>query len=246
MRTRTLVVIAVMTLPAALTAQVLRLPRGGRGTAPPPAALPPEAAPVARALAYKRSRWSAEGYSFMNAIQVPSPGGVTHYTTAGTGTRAAYRYTEQWSATLDMTTSLFGDPITAQTAEAGTRFSPLPWDRTLRPFFDVRAAYMRLYDTFASPTDPSVPGGLNQQYLGEGRYSRGFGGVGGAGLEFSLTRSLALSTEMTATRNHLTVYRLTGPATIPSGNAYWLTSFRYVLGLKFNPGALHLKQNPAS
>jgi hypothetical protein len=242
MRIRALVVIALLTLPAGLTAQILRIPRTGRGTAPQPAALPPEAAPVARALAYKRSRWSAEGYSLISAVQVPTAaGGVARYTTAGTGTRAAYRYTDYLSATLDLTASFLGSPAVTQTAEIGTRFSPLPWDRTLRPFVDVRGAYMRMYDTFA---ELSVP---NQQFADVERYSRGVGGVGGAGLEYSLTRSLALTTEVSALRNRMTTYRMTGAAGIPTGTSYWLTSVRYTLGLRFNPvSALHLAQKPTS
>lgn len=249
MRTRALVVIALLSLPAGLSAQGVRLPRVGRGTRPQPAPLPPETAPVARALAYKRSRWSIEGYSLINSVRVPTAaGGVTSYTTFGTGTRADYRYTERFSATVDFTASPLGDPAITETAEIGTRFRPLPWNEEIRPFFDVRAAYMHMYDTFAFPMQTSVTaGGLNQQYVEESRYSRGFGSVAGAGLEYSLTNTLALTTELTAMRNRMTTYRLTSPTSIPSGTTYWMTSFRYTLGLKFNPvRALRLAQKPTS
>lgn len=247
MRSRALVLIALLTLPAGLTAQRIRLPRGGRGAVPQPAPLPPEAGPVTRALAYRRSRWSAEGYSLISSLQVPAAaGGVSRYTIPGTGTRADYRYTEHLSATVDMTASLPFSPTNAQTAEVGSRYSPLAWDHQLRPFFDVRAAYMRMYDMYAMPSTASIVAGApDQQFIEGGRYSRGFGGVGGAGFEYSLTRSLALTTELSAMRSRMTTYRFTGPATIPNGNTYWMTSFRYILGLKFNPvRALQLAQNP--
>src|SRR5258705_13802227 len=100
MRTRALVAIALLTLPCGLTAQVLRIPR--RGAVPDPAPLPPAAAPVARALALQRSRWSAEGYSLVSALQVPNGnGGVSRYSTFGTGTHADYRYADHLTATID-------------------------------------------------------------------------------------------------------------------------------------------------
>jgi hypothetical protein len=185
----------------------------------------------------------------ISSFQLPADGGgSTRYTTPGAGTRADYRYTERWSATVDVTASLPGAPTTAETAEVGTRFSPLAWDRELRPFFDVRAAYMRMYDAFSAQTAASVVAGAPSQQFVEGtRYSRGLGGLGGLGLEYSLTRSFALTTELSALRSRMTTYRSAGPAIIPSGSNFWMTSFRYTLGLKFNPvRALHATQKPAS
>src|SRR5437868_6025804 len=181
MRSRALVVIALLALSSEMTAQRARPPRTGRGTTPPPAALPPEAGPVSRALAYKRSRWSAEAYSLITSFQLPAVGGgVSRYLTPGAGTRADYRYTEHWSATADITASLPGAPTTAETAEVGTRFSPLPWDRELRPFLDIRAAYMRMYDAFSTQTVGSIVAGAPSQQFVEGtRYSRGMGSVAG-------------------------------------------------------------------
>lgn len=247
MRTRAVVAIALLVLPAGLTAQRLPRPPIRRGTPPQAAPLPPEAAPVARALAYKRSRWSGEVYSLINAVQFPTAdGGATSYTNFGLGTRGDYRYTDRFSATIDLTASALGSPVTTETAEIGTRFRPGPMDQALRPFFDVRAAYMHMYDLFAMPIAGSGSG-LSHQYAQEARYSRGFGSVAGAGLEYSLTRSLALTTELTAIRSRMTAYRLIGPANVPNGSTYWMTSFRYTLGLKLNPvRALYLSQNPRS
>jgi len=141
---------------------------------------------------------------------------------------------------------VFGAPTITATAEAGARFHPLPWEQTLRPFFDVRAAYMYLYDEIVTPMGTSGRiGGANQQYYETGRYSRGFGSVLGTGVEYSLTSSLALTTGLSAMRGRMTTYRQSGPATVPTGSSYWMTSFRYTLGLRYNPvRALHLAQNP--
>jgi hypothetical protein len=247
MRTHALIVIALLALPVGSEAQRLPRPRIGRGTPPQAAPLPPEAPAVARALAYRRSRWSGEAYSLINSVQIPTAdGGATSYTNFGAGTRGDYRYTDRLSATVDLTVSALGSPVTTETAEVGTRFRPAPMDQALRPFFDVRAAYMHMYDLYAMPIASTISGGgPNHQFVQEARYSRGFGSVVGAGLEYSLTRSLSLTTELTAMRNRMRTYRLIGPANVPNGSTYWTTSFRYSLGLKFNPvRALYLAQNP--
>ena len=142
--------------------------------------------------------------------------------------------------------SALGSPVTTETAEIGTRFRPGPMDQAVRPFLDVRAAYMHMYDLYAMPIAGSASGGgLNHGFIQEARYSRGLGSVVGAGLEYSLTRSLSLTTELTAMRNRMMTYRLIGPANVPNGSTYWMTTFRYSLGLKFNPvRALYLTQNP--
>lgn len=242
MRTRVLVLAALVALPSVASAQRLPRPRVGRRPTPEPAALPPQAEPVAKALAYKRSRWSAEGYMLVSRFQVPEPtGGVTAYTSVGSGTHADYRYTDHWSASIDLTASLIGSPTRAETAELGTRYSPLSWDQPLRPFFDVRAGYMHMFDpfSFASFGDPAAPGAGSAS-----RYTRGFGAVTGGGFEYSLTRSLALTSAVSVMRSRMSTYRIT-PGTIPNGTTFWMTTVRYTLGLKFSPTrSLQLAQSP--
>jgi hypothetical protein len=174
-------------------------------------------------------------------LQAPTTAGVAaRYTTLGAGSRLGYRYTDQWSATMDLTVSPYGGSTTTATAELGTRYSPLSWDTQVRPFLDIRGGYTRMYDEFASPTNPGGPidpGAVyDQQYGTELRYAHGFGGVAGAGFDVSLTNSLALSTEFMAARSRMQVYRLDGVAGLPTGGtAYWMTAYRIAFGLKFNP-----------
>ena len=184
----------------------------------------------------------------ISSIQVPNPaGGSSTYSSIGAGTHADYRLSERWSATLDFTASPGGGPATTETAEVGTRFSPGVWSadyRGIRPFFDLRASYLHMSDTFASPL-AVVATGTSQQVADGERYSRGFGSIAGAGADFPLTNSFALTGEVTGMRNRLTTYRLTSLTNVPSGTAYWMTSFRFTLGVKYNPvNALHLSQNP--
>jgi hypothetical protein len=189
-----------------------------------------------------------DGYTMISSVQVPNPGGGSStYSSIGAGTHAQYRLTERWSATADFTASPGGGPATTETAEVGTRFSPGVWSadyRGIRPFFDLRATYMHMNDTFTSPLAVVATGGTQQ--VGDGqRYSRGFGSVAGAGADFPLTNSFALTGEITGMRNRMTTYRLESLAPLPNGSSYWLTSFRFTLGVKYNPvSAMHLNQNP--
>ncbi len=238
-------------LPSESSAQ--RRPRTGRRpTGAQPAPLPPEMPAVARALAYRRSRWSVEGYPFVSLIQAPAVagGGTTTETTAGTGTHGDFRLSDRFAATLDLTTSLPFTSTMTGSAEVGTRFRPMPWGEHVRPFFDLRVAYAYLYDTYAAPLEIFSPtnSGPTPSLANGGRSSRGAGGVVGTGLEYSLTQSLALTTQLSAMRGRMTTHQLTGGTNIPRpSESYWMTSVRYSLGLKFNPvRTLHLAQNPRS
>jgi hypothetical protein len=176
----------------------------------------------------------------ISAVQVPDGnGGVSRYSTFGTGTHADYRYADHLTATIDLTASFLG--ANSQTAEVGTRYSPLDWDRTLRPYFDVRAGYMRLSDPYSGG---NVGIGAGQNATEGTRYSRGYGGLLGAGAEYTISSTLAITSEVMALRNQMTMYRLTSTANLPAGNRYMLTSFRFVLGLKYNPLNMQLTQNP--
>ena len=239
MRTRMLL-IALVAVPSISIAQRPPIPRVGRRPTPEPATLPPQAEPVARALAITRSRWSIEGYSLVSHFQVPTPGGgIAAYTSVGSGTHGDYRYGQHLSATVDLTASILGSPANYETAEVGTRYAPLNWDEPLRPYFDLRAGFMHMFDPFSAPTFADLSYGV-----GGSRYSRGFGGVTGAGFEYALSRSFALTTELSVMRSHMTTYHIT-TGSIPTGTRFWLTTVRYTLGFKFNPvRALYLKQSP--
>src|SRR3954463_4321687 len=146
MRTRVVSSLVLLALPVVLSAQVVRRPTTARRPTPIPAPLPPTAGPVARALDYHRSRWSAEGYGLISAMRLPGASGIESYGAFGTGSHAGYRIADRFSAGVDLTTSLFNSAFEMQTAEAGGRFSPLPFNTQIRPFLDVRAMYLRTYD----------------------------------------------------------------------------------------------------
>jgi hypothetical protein len=205
-----------------------------------PASLPPAAPEVGRELAYKRSRWALEAYSLFSAVQVPSAGGSTYSAVIGAGTHGDYRLTDLIAASADVTfANLSNTNMTYETAELGTRFTvPIPDERT-RPFIDARAVYMNLNDMYLgdvatgrSSTTPST------------RYSRGFGGLAGVGIEHSMFGSYLLTTEIAALRNRMTTYRSTGvmPA---NGTNMWATTFRLTVGVRYNQQrSLQLAQNP--
>ncbi|HEX4683921.1 MAG TPA: hypothetical protein VH277_14475 [Gemmatimonadaceae bacterium] len=249
MRTRAFAataVLAQLSLPLAIGAQVLpRLPR--RGTPAPQSPPEPTAGPVARVLDFHRSRWSAESDVLASSILLPSAsGGVTRYSTLGTGVHSDYRVTDQFSGTADMTFSPFGGTALATTAEVGGRYRASNLESEIRPFVDLRAAYLRMYDSYSAPLEAATVGaaGVPTEYATNARYSRGFGGIGGAGMELSVSRTVALTTEIAALRSRLTTYRSAGPAQLPAGSSLWMTTVRYAVGFRYNPGSFHSSNDP--
>lgn len=177
--------------------------------------------------------------------EVPADNGaLTRYTSFGTGLRGDYRFTDRWSATIDMTASYLFSPSITESGEIGTRYSPLPLDRELRPFFVGRLGYMHMYDTFLTSVSPSLNGGFGgSDYDDVGRYTQGFGASLGTGVEFPLTQSLLLTSELSAMRNRMTTYRIDG--SLPDDRSFWMTGFRFAVGVKLNPmQTLHLDQKP--
>ncbi len=245
MRIRMFVVAALVTSPMVLSAQIRRRPGVTREPATQPASLPPEMPEVGRSLAYRRSRLSTEAYAAVSTLQLPAaPGLTTSSTNFGAGTHADFRLDEHFALTGDMTLSYAGDPTLVMTAEVGSRFTPRARGARTRPFVDLRAGYVYMYNTLAPDGTPGL-GGSGQQYGQYLRYMRGFGGVTGTGFEYSLTNSLAVTTEVLAMRDRLTTYRSTSPTVIPTGSSFWVTSYRLTLGIRYNAArALMLSQNP--
>jgi hypothetical protein len=204
-----------------------------------PASLPPAAPEVGRELAYKRSRWALEAYSLFSAVQVPSAGGTTYSSVIGAGTHGDYRLTDLLAGTADVTfANLSNTNMSYETAEAGARFMIPIRDEATRPFIDARGVFMNLSDmylgdaTTGRTTTPST------------RYSRGFGGLVGVGVQHSLFGSFLLTTELAALRNRMTTYRATG-AMPASGTAMWATTYRLTVGVRYNSQrSLQLAQNP--
>src|SRR5437773_2306627 len=109
MRIRSLVVVA-LSLPVALSAQVLRPRVGPRGPNPQrPAPVPQhQPAAVARQLAYTRSRVAFESYPMLSLSDAPASvargsGAPTSWSGFGEGVRLAYRVVPSFAMTLDMT-----------------------------------------------------------------------------------------------------------------------------------------------
>lgn len=232
MRTHALVLAALIVGPSVLAAQVVRTPRVGRRPVPQPAELPPTAEPIARSIALQQSRWSAEGYTLMSMARLPASSGYASYTTLGAGTHAGYRIADHVAATADLASSLLGSPATMQSAEVGSRFNVLPFNQGIRPFVDLRAAYVYAANQFDVP---GVVGAVTSPLTGQAwRYSRGFGAVGGAGFEAPISNSFAFSAALNVLRSRMNTYSIDSPTSIPTSDRYWATSYRLALGLKYS------------
>jgi hypothetical protein len=232
MRARTLLAAVLVLAPMALSAQRIPLPIGRRGPARPQP-LPPQPGPIAQDLAYRRSHLSVESYpmvSFTNAPGLAGPGRAGSWVSVGAGTHADYRFTRYMSGTLDLTSSFFGGPATTQTIEIGTRFNRARGEGKWYPYVDLRAGYVATYLNYGTIGDVYVDPATQAYY---GRYSHGFGGIGGAGFEYALTRTLSIVTGASLLRGRVTTHQLNGVD--PVDQRYTLTSLRYTLGLRFNP-----------
>jgi hypothetical protein len=231
MRTRAAVAAVLVLLPVGLSAQ--RLPRIGRRGPEQPAPLGPQPPAIARELAYRRMRVSVESYPLISYLQSPGTDGnvLARRTSYGAGTRADYRITRYVSATLDMTSTVPGNSATTATAELGVRLRPERTERRVYPFFDVRGGYVYAFDELLRPFD--VISGSTGGAAYSSRYSQGLGGVAGAGMEYALTRRFSLTTAATVLRSRMTAYSVSGNA--PRNDRYMMTSYRFTVGVRYNP-----------
>jgi hypothetical protein len=235
MHIRTVVAIAALLLPAGLSAQRLPTPGNRRPRPSNPVPLPPQPEPIARHAEYTRLHVSVGSYPLLSHVQTSTAldGGASAWTTLGAGSRVEYRFARLAAATLDLTSSLVGGPVMLQTAELGTRLGPERSVRRLDPFVDLRVGYLALSsrgvsssleDPFGFPTAPGKGGS---------RYSRGWGGVAGVGLEYGLTPTFSLTTALLATHNRMTSRDVLAGSI--ASTSFGLTSVRYTVGLRYNP-----------
>lgn len=233
MRARNWVAIGLVLLPAISEAQ--QRPRIRLGGQPPrtAGALPdgPQPRVVREALRYRRLKLSAEGYTFVSRIDVPSYGGIPgeSFTTGGAGTRIEYRFNRMLASTLDVTQSFIGGPVFNESAELGFRFGPSRASADIVPFADARAGY------FFSQPRQQLGGFANNPQINFASvmdYSHGPGIIGGGGVEFAATRRFSVVTAATYARARLTARRL-----MRSGGTedkYTMSAMRYIISLRFN------------
>lgn len=228
------IAIAILSLlvPAALNAQRIPLPRPRPAR---PAPLPPQPTPIANDLAYRRMHLSIESYPMVSYFHAPgyaSNGLMPSWTTFGTGTRADYRLTRNLSATMDMTSSFLGGPALVQTAELGTRVGRERSESKFYPFADLRVGYIAAFTRNAYSVD-GIYGGPTPQGAVVASYSHGFGGIGGLGMEYAVTRMVSLTTEASVMQSGMKTHAFEGP--VITDRHFGLTSVRYILGVRFNP-----------
>jgi len=229
---RIAIAIVSLLVPAALNAQRIPLPRPRPAR---PAPLPPQPTPIATDLAYRRMKLSIESYPMVSYFHAPgyaSNGLMPSWTTFGIGTRADYRLTRYLSATMDMTSSFLGGPALVQTAELGTRVGRERSESKFYPFADLRVGYIASFTKNAYSID-GIYGGPTPQGSVVASYSHGFGGIGGLGMEYAVTRMVSLTTEVSVMQSGMKTHAFEGP--MITDRHFGLTSVRYILGVRFNP-----------
>lgn len=234
MRARLAVTLALLAVPM-IEAGAQRLPMP-RSRPARPAELPPQPGSIAREFAYtyRRLPYSAESYPLLSYNSASAPAttsGLSSWVSWGFGQRIDYRIAPKVSATLDFTSSFLGAPVRTETAELGMRLRPDRNEDRFYPFADLRVGYMQAFQSQFRPFDVEDPFGGGAPGQGS-RWSRGFGAVGGAGMEYALSRMFSLTTSAMLMRS-----RLTSRTFLAGGEdtRYWLTTYRYTVGLRFNP-----------
>ena len=240
MRLRSLVAIALVVPSATFAQRSAGRIGGARPEQPVPLGRQP--AVVARSVAMQRSRYAVETYPLLSRVNAPGYSNgrpISSWTSLGAGTRLDYRFTRYISLTGDLTSSLYGGPAQMETAELGMRLRPENMEVRIRPFADVRVGFEHSADQFSDQAGLGV-GPASSLVTGQ-RYSRGFGGVIGAGAEYSLTNTLSLTTGLSAIRSNMTAYAYSGTTVPTTGDAYRMTTYRLAVGLRYNPVyAMHL------
>lgn len=236
MRIRAVVALATLLLPGVSSAQRFPRPRIGPDPARPRPLPGRTPEPIARALAYRRLRLSVESYPLVSYVQsqgLSVDGRGAAWTTFGGGTRAEYRITRFASATMDLTSSFLVSPVSVHTAELGVRLRAERSERRLYPFVDARVGYVAAFNAGLGTISDAPYGYPTPRGAYGVRYSSGFGGIAGAGAEYTLTRTISLTTAASAMRSRLTAHDFES-SQIGMPN-FGMTSYRYTLGLKYNP-----------
>ena len=236
MRVRAVIAFAMLLLPGVSSAQRFPRPRIGPGPARPAPLPDRQPEPIARALAYRRLRLSVESYPLVSHVQsqgLSADGRGAAWTMFGGGTRAEYRATRFVSATMDLTSSFLGSPVLVHTAELGVRLRAERSERRMYPFVDARVGYVAAFNAGLGTFSDAPYGYPTPQGAYGVRYSRGFGGIAGAGVEYTLTRTISLTSAASVMRSRLTAHDI-GPGQAGMPN-FGMTSYRYTLGIKYNP-----------
>ncbi|HZI41498.1 MAG TPA: hypothetical protein VFD67_07325 [Gemmatimonadaceae bacterium] len=229
---RIAIALVSLLLPAALNAQRIPLPRPRPAR---PAPLPPQPTPIRQDLAYRRLRLSVETYPMVSYFHAPAfaaNGSFPSWATFGTGTRADYRLTRNLSATMDMTSSFLGGPALVETAELGTRVGRQRSESKFYPFADLRIAYVAAFTRNDFAID-GIYGGPAPQASTIASYSHGFGGIGGVGMEYALTRMFSLTSELSVMQTEMHSHAFENYGI--TDRHYPLTAIRYTFGVRFNP-----------
>ncbi len=234
MLTRTVLALAFL-IPAVASAQLRRLP-GAASDGPQIAPLGPQPQAIARASALERSKVSFEGYPLISRVSAPSAatGNPTRsWMGVGSGTRIDYRIARTLSWTVDLTSSLLGGSSSMQTAETGFRLHSANYEDRLRPYVDARIGYEIASEDFNSSFTSGF--GAGSTYAPVTRYSRGGGGLVGAGAAYSLSSTFSLTAGVAAMRTNMVAYRFDGFSMPTSGDHFRMTTYRLTLGINYNP-----------
>jgi hypothetical protein len=228
-------------LPAIGQAQIVRRRLPPIGSPPPtrPAPLPPQPSKIRRDLVYRFSRFSYETYSFLDVTQTDryvSDSGPATYPMWGEGLRINYRYKPTFTVTTDLATAFVGGPFMMSRFQMGGRFHPERLEYHVRPFVDVRGSWAHTFDTYAEPIDNTFTTAPSSFLYATGAaQSDGFGGFTGIGMDYSLSRNFALSSELGVSYHRMGDVSV-GGSHLGSRWDYNATTTSLMIGVKYTGG----------
>ena len=111
-------------------------------------------------------------------------------------------------------------------------FTPSVRNAAYIPFLDLRFGYIAAYNTYSFPND--IYGNPAFVQTNNTGFNDGFGGVAGAGFELALTRRFSLTTAASLMRSDISAHGYNAQIPLKSSR-YWMSSYRYTLGLRYNP-----------
>jgi hypothetical protein len=242
MRSRLMLAMLVLSLPALSDAQrVVRPPHTAR-TPDRPAEKPPLMPGIHDSRLYSRymlSRFSLEQYPMVSYFQtngLVAEGIPADYWTFGDGTHIGFRAAPSVTVGLDFTSSIIGGPFSLGSSELGVRVKP--WTRLrVTPFVDARMSWA--YSAgFGAPSD-AVPLVFMYQATRDNFTSgSGRGRVVGIGAETRLNARFWLTTGLTHARFRMTERNnlgFTGPGSSEEWR-YLANATRLSVGVRYNHG----------
>jgi hypothetical protein len=155
----------------------------------------------------------------------------------GFGDHLDFRFRPKFSITADLGESLYGAPFRQLNFDFGGRYRPLgDVEHRVRPYVDFRVGYLLSGPQFAQPADPTSA--IAAPNILARATGSGIGTLAGAGFETSIATRWSINSGIALGRYRMTSNGSYGSSGYEPSRSFGITSARFTLGLKYNPGRM--------